>query len=361
MDSTEVIKSKLLSMSIDDILKSCIIPYGYIEEIPNEFVQNIKKEISNPNNLQTLTNIQTRKKSDVYNLRRFHNYIKELLLDKAKNIRQQDGYTGRLSLLDISVGKGGDIAKWNRTEIFNVYGLDIDRDSIKEANRRLSEFKARRTNTKNVELVVKDITKWEPKFNTNVKKWLESVTSQKAHKFDIVSCMFALNYYFIDEKSINNVFKFVSLQLKRNGLFIGVFLDAEKLQNFMKQNKIKNKGDIYDSDVLYIQNTWGKTTNPILYGSSYNFQIKDRGDPNLYQVGEEYLVNYKWLVQLAESHGFVDAIDELNNNMAGFSISSRFFEDIYRTTLFIEGDKYFLSHGEHLITSFYSVFCFKRT
>ena len=215
---------------------------------------------------------------------------------------------------------------------------------------------------KNVELAIKDVTKWDQKFNMGIKKWLESVSNNKAHKFDIVSCMFALNYFFVNEQSINNVFKMITQGIKRNGLFIGAFLDGNKLIDFMKKNGVKKKGDQYVSDNLMIENTWGATTQPNLYGSSYKFQIKDSKDKNIYQVGEEYVVNYDWLVQLARSYGFEDATYELNDNLAGFPIESRLFENIYPRTLQIESEKkYFLNHNEETITSFYSIFCFKYT
>ena len=126
------IQEKLMTMSIDDLLSSCIVPLGFTDEI--------KEELKDPNSQLTIANLKSRSESEVINLRRFHNYVKHLILEKAIRIRERDGYNGPISLLDVSAGKGGDIGKWGRLGIMNVYGMDIDVGSITEANRRLKEY-----------------------------------------------------------------------------------------------------------------------------------------------------------------------------------------------------------------------------
>ena len=66
-----------------------------------------------------------RNNSYFINMRKFHNSIKKGLYDKYAN--------GVSNLLEIAVGKGGDLSKWNGNNIKHVVGYDIDEKSIIEA------------------------------------------------------------------------------------------------------------------------------------------------------------------------------------------------------------------------------------
>lgn len=56
------------------------------------------------------------------NMRKFHNWIKRKMYNK---------YTRGISnLLELAVGKSGDLDKWYKNKITNVVGYDIDQDSI---------------------------------------------------------------------------------------------------------------------------------------------------------------------------------------------------------------------------------------
>ena len=62
------------------------------------------------------------------NLRKFHNWIKLQLITDAKHS------TNGKSLLDVAVGRGGDIFKWTKNNIGYVTGIDNDAKSIYEKN-----------------------------------------------------------------------------------------------------------------------------------------------------------------------------------------------------------------------------------
>ena len=59
-------------------------------------------------------------------LRKFHNWIKSQLIFEAQRKTKGD------CLLDIAVGRGGDIMKWNKAKLKYVTGFDIDSKSIYE-------------------------------------------------------------------------------------------------------------------------------------------------------------------------------------------------------------------------------------
>ena len=59
-------------------------------------------------------------------LRKFHKWIKQQLIFESKRI------TNGTKLLDVAVGRGGDIFKWSKTGFKYVTGFDSDSKSIYE-------------------------------------------------------------------------------------------------------------------------------------------------------------------------------------------------------------------------------------
>ena len=349
MISTEdKLRGIMTQQSIESLLDNCIVPLGQLEKL--------KKDLPLPSSVRKVG----REASEVLVLRKLHNYIKDFLLEKAIELRRGDGYTGPISLLDIAVGKGGDLLKWDKLDIKNVWGVDIDQPSIDEAWRRLKNKRFRYH--RNYTFSQQDVTLWNKDYSDSITEWLKGVTNGKGRSFDISSCMFAFNYFFKNESSVKNVLKLVSSKLKPGGIFVGVYLDRDKLVDFLYSTGVKNLGDVFESENLYIKNLWGPTQEPELYGSKYQFQIKDKGDEKIYQVGEEYVMDYDWFKQLASTrpYNLDDVSNEVLNEGAGIDITSRHFEDLYPNILGLEGNKYLLSPEEQQITNFYSFFVFKK-
>ena len=100
----EQLKQMLNGINKQDLIK-CIEQSGYINSD-----NSINNQVVNRNN------------SKVIGLRKFHNKVKEGVF---KKIVQMYPNKKELTLLEISVGRGGDIRKWDRAGITNVYGFDI--------------------------------------------------------------------------------------------------------------------------------------------------------------------------------------------------------------------------------------------
>ena len=61
-------------------------------------------------------------------IRKFHNWIKLQLILDSKRV------TNGSNLLDVAVGRGGDIIKWSKAKFKYVIGFDSDSKSIYEKN-----------------------------------------------------------------------------------------------------------------------------------------------------------------------------------------------------------------------------------
>jgi mRNA (guanine-N7-)-methyltransferase len=163
-------------------------------------------------------------------LRKFHNFIKsEMIGEIASQFKKP------ISLLDISVGKGGDLQKWHNSDIEIVYGIDPDAESIKEAKQRFAEAvkEGRITSSRKYTFEQKPIS--DP--NVYINK-----------KFDIVSCQFTLHYFFKDDSILEMVISKVSGALKQGGYFIGTTLLGNKVKELTRNNNFTDKVIVEEVD-----------------------------------------------------------------------------------------------------------------
>jgi mRNA (guanine-N7-)-methyltransferase len=170
------------------------------------------------------------KESIFSRLRKFHNFIKAELIGEIAGHMEKP-----ISLLDISVGKGGDIQKWENADIEIVYGIDPDIESIKEARERFTSSvkEGRVKSSRKYTFEQKAIS--DP--NTNINK-----------KFDIVSCQFTLHYFFVNDNILEMVINKISTSLKQGGYFIGTTLLGTKVKELIKDNKFKKQVQVEEVD-----------------------------------------------------------------------------------------------------------------
>ena len=174
------------------------------------------------------------------NLRKSHNWIKNYLLNKyASNVN---------NLLDLAVGKGGDISKWNKNDIKHVTGYDINDVSIAEAKRRVKILKPK---TK-IKLHVLDLS--------------NCIVKSVKPNFDVITCMFAFHYFFRTKQTFETILKTINKNLKVGGYFIGCFFDGVTVENKLKNNFInknifniiplkKGNGNFGNEIAVYLKNT----------------------------------------------------------------------------------------------------------
>jgi mRNA (guanine-N7-)-methyltransferase len=194
-------------------------------------------------------------------IKRYHNSVKRKLIQTfAKNVPR---------LLDIACGRGGDISKWNAAGVGHVTGIDISSKEVEEARSRYENFKSPTTAT------------------TCTFEIGSGTTWRGPEKYDVVTCMFAIHYFFDSEKTVDDFFKTVSHHLKPEGYFIGTFPNAHRVLELSKAG-IKN-------------HPWIRIES--LGQTSYRCTLRDTivdGEGSV-----EYLVYPEILERTANAHGLV--------------------------------------------------------
>ena len=154
-------------------------------------------------------------------LRDYHNHVKYELCKELIPNRDND-------LLDIGVGRGGDMHKWHKCEIQNVYGIDISKGSILDA---ISRFKG-------CEYLKHRKYRF---YYTRKKESFQNIYDAKIKpckydRFKYISCMFAFHYFFENENSLNQFFCDINNFIQSNGILMLTVPDGDAIMKLL-QNK----------------------------------------------------------------------------------------------------------------------------
>ena len=256
-------------------------------------------------------------------IRDFHNLgIKRKLIQVAT----QPGNT----LMDLSVGKGGDLSKWINAELSFVLGIDINKDNIENringACARYLTMKSRTTTIPGA-LFLKGDTSLSLRdgsaFTTDKEKHIMSALLGTGPKdaekigtvpleyygafkdgFDVVSSQFSIHYYFKNEKTLHGFLQNVSDSCKQNGYFIGTCFDGKRmfraLQDLDKGKSISkhiNNQKLFEVIKNYEHAEFRNDS------SSLGYEIKVYQE-SINDYYAEYLVNFDYLTAELEKYGF---------------------------------------------------------
>lgn len=199
------------------------------------------------------------------NLQRFHNTAKRALL----HIFAQDAPR----LLDLACGRGGDINKWCACNVATVTGLDLSGKSVQEAHRRFQATGSAR----DYQFAQFDLGN----------EWHGSAP------YDVVTCMFAVHYFFSSERDAHRLLSTVAHNLKLGGIFVGIVPDGRRVNECIKD------GPVFDNGVMRVEAHWEGM--PQCFGSPYTCAIK--GTVTQDSQVPEYLVYGSVLSAVAASHG----------------------------------------------------------
>lgn len=281
-------------------------------------------------------------------LRDFHNkYVKKRLIE---TVCKQD-----CTLIDLAVGKAGDLYKWASAGVKFVLGLDLFEDNIHNTiDGACARYLSSRKYNRNLPRVVflqgntsrslkhgdacnsdksNDIVK--SLFGLHDKDIVPDTTVREFYGigkqgFDVVSCQFAIHYMFKDIQTLRGFLQNVADSCALGGYFIGTTYDGNTIFELLQQ---KEKGESvveYEDNNSPIWEIRKEYEDEVFENdeSSLGYQI-DVYQDSINKMFSEYLVNYEFLKKIMFDYGFVEADEDHSMNTSS-AMFSQLFRDMKR-------------------------------
>jgi mRNA (guanine-N7-)-methyltransferase len=281
-------------------------------------------------------------------LRDFHNlYVKKKLISSVS----KRGNT----LIDLAVGKAGDLSKWISAKLKFVFGIDISRDNIENrldgACARYLNYRKKYNMMPSALFVVGNssvnIRNGEALFTEKNKQISNAVFGVGAkdasalgkgvyknygiadNGFDVCSIQFAIHYMFENKKTLHNFLRNVSETTKVGGYFIGTSYDGKEIFNLLNRTKQDENVQINDEGYKIWEVIKRYDHSEFLDNASSIGYAIDVYQESINKTFREYLVNYDYLTMLLENYGFI-LITKEEANEFGLPSANGSFGELYR-------------------------------
>ena len=281
-------------------------------------------------------------------LRNFHNWLKNYIIAKVSSGGEKK------TLIDLAVGKGGDIPKWITAKLKFVFGIDYSRDNIENAidgvcARYLDALKRNRDvpkalfvhgntsiNIRNTDginsdkgkQVVRAVFGEGPKDDALLDKGVYDVYGFGSDGFDVCSMQFAIHYMFENPITFHNFLRNVSETTKVGGYFIGTSYDGMEIFKKLANKKDGGSAFIMENGEKIWQVTKRYDRNEFLPNSSCLGYAIDVYQDSINKTFREYLVNYEYLSKILEFYGFVK-MDDSDLKEKKLQSSNGLFKEMY--------------------------------
>ena len=299
---------------------------------------------------------EKRKSSLTLPVRQFHNrWIKQFSLISK--------FAGKAkSLFDVACGEAGDLFKWTDAGIKRVLGLDVNRQNIISDNgaitRMTRHFETNKKRYASYDYVFLFMDTSKEITQEYIQGPLKEIDATVAHhagvlwgyaqpqtdyersfhnmasdKFDVVSCQFALHYYFKDAESLKGLIANVGNNLKEGGYFMGTCFDGWLVDELFKKNKktVAAGKPVYgykdEKAIWAIQKAYDGDFNGELGACIKVYFESINTEQSMYS---EYLVDFDRLRAELAKYGIRELTeDECNELRLGTSSSTGTFKERY--------------------------------
>ena len=291
-------------------------------------------------------------------MRAFHNYIKDNLISIYCQPYTVNKHIHRKDVLDIGVGRGGDLTKLYGAGINKIVGIDIDDSSFHIPNGTYDKFKKLKL-IKNSILSILPTSELNNsiegvfirvdtshELTTSVQsKLLSGMTEQNKelitthienNQFDVINCQFTIHYMFETEQKVKSFFNNINKLLKPNGYLLITCFDGQSLISKLNQhdgtfeinytNEKGSKVQLFNISKHYndpdITNKFGLSINVVnnLYSSTGKIE---------YLVMKDTLIEYAkefGNLELVESESFYNFY-EMNRSFISYIKSNNNYND----------------------------------
>lgn len=256
-------------------------------DVKEEDVVEVKNEYYN----NTTYNADPKKR---LSYQKFHTlFIKRGLIHKAVQI------AGNEKLLDVGYGKLGDMPSWKANDVKFIFGFDSNMNNLDLATEIYKETVKPKPN---VILVHGDFGKLiYPDYRAGLDETAKTLMNTyllAKNQFDIVSCQFALTYFYDNEITIRTFLQNVSDSLKIGGCLITTCFDGKRVMELLTKKSIEGKNG--DNMIWKIEKDYRSfkfDANKPNYNKKIKVYVSSIGNPFI-----ENLVNIEYFVKLAKEY-----------------------------------------------------------
>ena len=267
-------------------------------------------------------------------LRKLHNYIKTNLI-----VGVGSSFKSKINILDMSIGRGGDINRYLdvNTNAKFILGLDLS-SNVEEACERYHNKSNGKTlgvfliadtsqdfsiadcydelegedigdmvnHSKTMLNILYNLKQPVPKEYKQIQK---KYNNKALEKFHIISSQFTFHYYFKDDTTFDGVMQNIKNNIAKGGYFIGCCYDGLKVFETLKDGDLEFKDSegklIYSIEKQYEIDDF--TFDPEKPDDNIDNMLGQKIDVFMESIGQkisEYLVNFQYLRYYMENNGF---------------------------------------------------------
>lgn len=240
------------------------------------------------------------------------------------------------SLIDLAVGKGGDLPKWIAAKLGFVFGIDYSKDNLEHkfdgVCARYLDIKKKKRNIPDAIFIHGDSSKEIRSGQAAISERYRLISraifgegakdtsilgrgvyphyGRGADGFDICSVQFAIHYFFENIMKVHTFLQNVSECTKLGGYFIGTCFDGARI--FQALSRLENGSELSilspmsgsdDPQKMWSVRKKYHQTEFEPDSSSIGYEIEVFQD-SINKATREYLVNFDYLTQLLENYGF---------------------------------------------------------
>ncbi|KAF8162998.1 mRNA capping enzyme-domain-containing protein [Crassisporium funariophilum] len=233
--------------------------------------------------------------SPIIGLKNFNNWVKSVLITRfahpalAKSPLTASGsgrgrQQNRGKVLDMGCGKGGDMTKWAKAHVKELFGVDIAAVSVDQARSRWESLRGPRFEASFAALdcYTEPLQKAFPPAKLSV-------------PFDVVSMQFCMHYAFETVQKARCMLDNVSKHLRQGGVFIGTIPNAELLLDHLDDIPADAEDLTFGNSVYKI--TFDQRDPRPVFGHKYWFFLQDAVE-NV----PEYVVRWENFVEMAAEY-----------------------------------------------------------
>lgn len=243
--------------------------------------------------LSTLKPLKPRQNMENYEIKMFHNFVKRSIIS----------IYGRCSknVLDLAAGRGGDMGKFLLLKHIKKLHL-VDNSTGLLTNAKEREETHMRTRTEKLSMNDVDGRKRKiPKVNVNYSAYDLRNEIILSDTYDLVSCQFALHYFFESDNTVQNFFGTVSRHLRPGGFFIGTCFDGRSVYNYVNNTSVAKQRSLKNHIVPF----FSTSTRSAQVKQEYGMKIAVHMQDSMVHSDEgvpEYLVFFDVLARVAEQY-----------------------------------------------------------